>query len=86
MRGAIPRILVSTALSIGLWGVAADTVDAAPKKETIQVWIVDQNGAPRAGATAVACPIVDAQQDCSQRITAIANRLGLAQQTYNQPG
>jgi hypothetical protein len=72
-------IVVATAMSLAVWGVAPDTVNAAPKKETVQVRIVDQTGAPRPGATAVACPIVGGQQDCSQRITANTNPIGLAQ-------
>ena len=79
MRAA-SRIVATTAmLSVGIWVLAPHTASAAPKKETIQVRIVDQDGAPRAGAIAVACPVVGGLQDCSQRITATANRIGLAQ-------
>lgn len=66
-------------MSLAVWGVASDTVEAAAKKETIQVRIADQDGASRPGATAVACPIVAGQQDCSQRVSADSNRAGIAQ-------
>jgi hypothetical protein len=72
-------IVVATAMTFALWGVAPATAHAAAKKQTIQVQIVDQDGGRLPGATAVACPVVGGQQDCSQRITATANPMGIAQ-------
>jgi hypothetical protein len=77
--GPFRGIVAATAMSLVVSGLVPDSVNAAPKRETIQVQIVDQDGSPRLGATAVACPIVGGQQDCSQWITANSNPVGLAQ-------
>ena len=78
MRGVDRSILAAATLTIGLWGVAGETASAAPKKQTIVVRVIDQDGAPRASASAVACPVIGGQQDCSQAVGMETNAGGYA--------
>ena len=78
MRGTMWRILLSAALSTGVWWMAADTVEAAPKKVTIVVKVVDESGQPHTSAAAVACPVVNGEQDCSHPVRSETNLAGFA--------
>jgi hypothetical protein len=71
--------LATATLTVALWGVVGDTASAAPKKLTIVVRVVDQNGAPRDAASVVACRVTGGQQDCSQAVGDESNPDGYAQ-------
>src|SRR5262245_60283038 len=78
MRTTFRAALATSIITTGLLAGVGDTASAAPKKATVIVQVVDQNGQPRRGATAIACPVVAGQQDCSQRITDQTNPDGIA--------
>src|SRR5262245_36972896 len=73
---ACARIIIATGLlTIGALGVPA-TCSAAPNKLTVQIRVVDQDGAPRVGANVVACPVTAGQQDCSNAVSGLSNPSG----------
>jgi len=78
MRATMVRIVLSAALSTGIWWMAPDTVHAAVKKMTVIAKVVDESGRPHASAAAVACPVVNGEQDCSHPVRSETNRAGFA--------